>query len=259
MFSKFIKTSLSSVILFSGISVANLEVNAKTIDYKAEVLKLQPDVNAKTIEKEVKSIAKSEKKTKQEIYKQLYKELNNNAIAGKKEAATYKTNTSSKIQVRGGNNNTSSAHYIKLSDTKKFKVGQIYYTPSQTAKVDHGHVGMILNSRYIVESIPSSGVRKIKAVNRRVDNKGAVLKNVNVSAVKRKAAANWALTQVGKKYSNNFATNRKTSHYGAKNCSKLIWSAYKVKAKIDLDKDRGLGVYPRDIRDAKQTNKVMSL
>lgn len=76
-------------------------------------------------------------------------------------------------------------------------MGQIYYTPSQTAKVDHSHVGMILNSRYIVESILSSGFRKIKAVNRRVDNKGAVLKNVNVFAVKRKAATNWALARVG--------------------------------------------------------------
>lgn len=51
-------------------------------------------------------------------------------------------------------------------------------------------------------------------------------------------------------YSYNFATNRTTSCIGDKNCSKLVWCAFKEKAKIDIDKDGGLGVYPVDIRDS---------
>ncbi len=41
-----------------------------------------------------------------------------------------------------------------------------------------------------------------------------------------------------------------------KNCSKLLWSAFKLKAGIDMDKDKGLGVYPRDIRDSNYTKTI---
>ncbi|WP_269775391.1 hypothetical protein [Bacillus siamensis] len=69
----------------------------------------------------------------------------------------------------------------------------------------------------------------------------------------------WGYSRVGKDgYSYNFATNRKSSHYGDKNCSKLLWSAFKLKAGIDMDKDKdkGLGVYPRDIRDSNYTKTI---
>lgn len=70
-------------------------------------------------------------------------------------------------------------------------------------------------------------------------------------------AAWWAKDRVGKDgYSYNFVTNRSTDHYGDKNCSKLIWSAYQINGGLDLDKDGGLGVYPRDVRDAKQTTII---
>ena len=119
---------------------------------------------------------------------------------------------------------------------------------------------MIYNSQTIVESISSAGVRKISIKKKKVDNKGAVLKNVEISSSKRKAAAEWAYSRVGKDgYSTNFVTNRKTSYYGNKNCSKLVWSAYKLKAKIDLDDDGGTGVYPRDVRDAKETKFVANI
>jgi uncharacterized protein YycO len=49
------------------------------------------------------------------------------------------------------------------------------------------------------------------------------------------------------------------ANYRNKNCSKLVWSAYKLKAKINLDDDGGTGVYPRDVRDAKETKFVTNI
>ncbi|WP_211271156.1 hypothetical protein [Brochothrix thermosphacta] len=85
------------------------------------------------------------------------------------------------------------------------------------------------------------------------------MQDVKVSQKKCTAAANWANSQVGEKYSKNFATNRKTGKYGAKNCSKLVWSAYILKADIDIDKDKGAGVYPKDIRDSNYTHTYKTI
>lgn len=85
-----------------------------------------------------------------------------------------------------------------------------------------------------------------------------MVKSVNTTWQNKNDAAWRAKDRVGKDgYSYNFATNRNTTHYGAKNCSKLIWSAYKLNSGgLDLDKDGGAGVYPRDVHDAKQTSVV---
>ncbi len=44
-----------------------------------------------------------------------------------------------------------------------------------------------------------------------------------------------------------FYTYRLLEKCGEKNCSKLVWSAYMVKAGVDIDRNKGLGVYPNDI------------
>ncbi|GAA0556298.1 hypothetical protein GCM10010172_44020 [Paractinoplanes ferrugineus] len=45
-------------------------------------------------------------------------------------------------------------------------------------------------------------------------DKGAQETYLSTSQANRDAAANWALSHVGEKYSYNFATNRRTSCYG---------------------------------------------
>jgi uncharacterized protein YycO len=86
------------------------------------------------------------------------------------------------------------------------------------------------------------------------------VKSVNTSDKKREAAADWANSRVGKDgYSNNFATNRLTGHYGNKNYSKLVWSSFILKAALDVDKDKGAGVYPQDIRDSSLTKTVKTI
>lgn len=85
------------------------------------------------------------------------------------------------------------------------------------------------------------------------------MQQVKVSQTKRNSAASWAKSRKGDKYSYNFATNRFTAHYGAKNCSKHLWSAYKLKAKIDIDHNKGAGVYPKDIKNSGYTKTYRTI
>lgn len=154
------------------------------------------------------------------------------------------------VKVQGGG---STNYIIGPSES-----GDFFYTPASTAFVDHGHVGLYYSSNTIVESIFPTGVRSISA-NVKMVEKGAVVKSVSTTSTVKQNAANWAYTQIGQPYSLNFMNNRNTGHMGAKNCSKLIWSAYLLHGGLDLDVNKGFGVYPRDIRDAKQTRFIRQI
>jgi len=153
-------------------------------------------------------------------------------------------------KVQGGG----SANYIVGPSAS----GDFFYTPATTAFVNHGHVGLYYSSNTIVESVFPYGVRSISA-NVRMVEKGAVVKSVSTTSTVKRNAANWAYSQIGQPYSFNFMNNRNTGHMGAKNCSKLIWSAYLLYGGLDLDVNKGFGVYPRDIRDAKQTRFIRQI
>lgn len=239
--------SLSATMLFGqtgSVSASSSLTDASTV--LSEILKLQPDISKLELLQDVRAIAANTGQSEQSVLDQIYTELKNNDEKGKLEKAT-----TSDISAYGASGGTKSVG----SSTK----GNFYYTPSQTAYLDHGHVGLYYTSTTIVESVPSSGVRTISTTARKVDSTGAKVKSVTTSTTNRNNAANWAKTQVGQSYSYNFATNRQTGHTGAKNCSKLIWSAYKLNGSLDLDVDGGLGVYPRDVRDAKGTALVRNI
>ncbi|MDW0108892.1 hypothetical protein [Sporosarcina aquimarina] len=239
--------SLTTTMLFS--SAASVSANSSltsTTTGLNEISKLQPDISKQELLSDVRTIAANTGQSEQSILEQIYTELKNNEEQGKKEKAI-----SAEVTAYGGSGGTKSVG----ASTK----GNFYYTPSQTAYLDHGHVGMYYTSTTIVESVPSAGVRTISTTARKVDSSGAVVKSVTTSTANRNNAANWTNTQVGQSYSYNFATNRQTGHTGAKNCSKLIWSAYKLNGSLDLDVNGGLGVYPRDVRDAKSTALVRNI
>lgn len=126
--------------------------------------------------------------------------------------------------------------------------GDIFYETASTSGIAHGHVGIYYGTDSIVESV-TSGVRRIARITKQVGPGARILRVSNTSVTQKNNAAKWANTQVGQSYSYNFATNRSTSCTGAKNCSKLVWCAYKETMNIDLDRNGGLGVYPKDIRD----------
>ncbi|MER2263049.1 MAG: hypothetical protein ABS934_13640 [Psychrobacillus sp.] len=236
----FAALSLSAMLL---VSTSFTGASANSYSYLDEISSLQPDVSTEEMMASVQEIAKNTGETEEQILEQIYKELKTDQAQGLAEAKSNHTQGASGGTVSVGNS------------TK----GNFYYTPSQTAYLDHGHVGLYYTSTTIVESVPSTGVRTISTTARKVDSSGALVKSVSTTSTNRNNAANWAYTQVGQSYSYNFATNRSTGHNGAKNCSKLIWSAYKLNGNLDLDDDGGLGVYPRDVRDAPGTTLVRNI
>ncbi|KQL39493.1 hypothetical protein AN960_11135 [Bacillus sp. FJAT-25509] len=230
--------SASLVLTATPISYAN----TNDLPYVNEILEMQPNVTEKELLNDVKSITKKTGDKKEVILEQLFNELKQNEAQGLSE----------KRKARGASGGT-----VKVGTGVK---GQIYYTASETAYLNHGHVGMYYTAETVVESVPGKGVRTLNYLKRLVDKGDAQVRSVNTTTAKRNAAADWAYSRVGKDdYSYNFATNRKTDHYGKKNCAKLVWSAYKLKADLDLDKDKGSGVYPRDVRDAKDTTLVRKI
>ncbi|MRX71865.1 hypothetical protein GJU40_06720 [Bacillus lacus] len=235
---KAIAWSMAACIIAGSYSPA-LAADKNSKYYATEILAMQPQLTEDSLFEDAKSLAKEQKVKTADILEKMYLELSNDAKKAAEESSGFQA-----LGNEGGS-------IIIGSSTK----GHIYYTPSATAYLDHGHVGMYYTSSTIVESVPGDGVRTISASSRKVDSK-AVIKSVKTTTANRDAAANWARSEVGESYSYNFATNRSTSHYGAKNCSKLLWSAYKLKSGLDLDVDGGLGVYPRDVRDSKDTTLV---
>lgn len=205
---------------------------------KDEMLTIQPIVS---VDEPVLSTRMSEKKINGQMDKQ-----NQFSIEITKQLAEQFGKT---VKGEGG-----AANYIVGPSAS----GDFFYTPSSTAFVEHGHVGLYYSSNTIVESIFPIGVRSISA-NVKTVEKGAVVKSVSTTDAVKQNAANWAYTQIGQPYSLNFMNNRNTGHMGAKNCSKLIWSAYFLHGGLDLDVNKGFGVYPRDIRDAKQTRFIRQI
>lgn len=237
-------------LVATGILVISIQfpVQAATVSKHVDkILTLQPGVTLDELQKEVRELSLSTGMKEDEIYAKMYAEMENqNRLAAEEEKQLAEQYGAAKdAEIQGGEG--SALHIVGPSAQ-----GDFYYTPSATAYVNHGHVGLYYSNNTIVESIYPSGVRSISANVRKVD-KGAVVKSVNTTSTVKNNAANWAFGEIGQAYSLNFANNRNTGHTGAKNCSKLIWSAYLLKGNLDLDVDKGFGVYPRDVRDAAQT------
>ncbi|QTD40978.1 hypothetical protein [Sporosarcina sp. Te-1] len=229
------------------VSSAQFSAQASTVSYADQVVSMQPGVSAEELAKQVEDLIVSTGMSEAEIYEAMYNEMEKQNQMAEEEAKQLAEENaiSGDAEVQGGD---SGALYIVGPSAR----GDFYYTPSATAYINHGHVGLYYSSNVIVESIYPSGVRSISANVRKVD-KGAVVKSISTSSTNKQNATSWAYGEIGQPYSLNFANNRNTGHNGAKNCSKLIWSAFKLNGNLDLDVDKGLGVYPRDVRDASQT------
>jgi uncharacterized protein YycO len=210
--------------------------------YVNEIVHMQPGSTPQEVLQDAKYVAKLQHKDVEEVLQEIHKELAADVKKGQEEKSRH---------LQGGKG--------KKRWLVKSVKGNIFYSDSETGTINHGHVGIYYKEDLIVESMPKLGVRKLEAKQKEV-SPGAVIKSVNTSDKKRGAAADWAFSRIGKDgYSNNFATNRLTDHYGNKNCSKLVWSSFILKAGLDVDKDGGTGVYPRDIRDSSLTKIVKTI
>ncbi|MBD8499635.1 hypothetical protein [Paenibacillus arenosi] len=134
--------------------------------------------------------------------------------------------------------------------------GTFFYQPAATFGVPHGHIGIYYSTTQIVEAANSTlGIRKASVSGRKVEG-GSRIQTVNsTSTTQDSNAANWANGKVGGSYNNNFVSNRSCGG-SSFNCSQLVWCAFKQVVGIDIDKDGGWGVYPKDIRDSSLVNTI---
>lgn len=223
---KFIMGMLLSTILFT-----NFSVSAKTnLDVKDELLNLNPNMTSKELDQLVKEVAISNDQTEDMVLNQILNELK----------FQQKLTEEEKRQIE-----TRPMALYTLDSAKNY--GDIFYEPANYLWVQHGHVGIYWSRGTIVESVPDQ-VRALAVSNKTVETGSKIFTfSPSISLEQQDKASNWAYSRIGDPYSDNFLTNRETSHYGAKNCSKLVWSAYLLMTGIDIDSNGGWGVYPKDI------------
>ncbi|AYK68143.1 hypothetical protein D9C11_10850 [Bacillus subtilis subsp. subtilis] len=234
---------LVALTISGGLFISPVKA-VKATNYAEEIAALQPGTTPEEIMKSASQIAKQQHVKTDVILKQFYQEITADKAEGDRLAKE------SGMSIMGGSSGTK-----KLPTSAK---GNIYYTNSYTAYYNHGHVGMYSAADKIVESVPGDGVRQI-AYNARDVEDNSIVQTVSVTSSQKTAAADWAVSKVGDPYSFNFVNNRNTGHDGAKNCSKLLWSAFLLKAGIDIDSNGGLGVYPRDITSSSYTTTIMTI
>lgn len=139
--------------------------------------------------------------------------------------------------------------------------GDIFYYPSSTWSVNHGHVGIYRWRKVIVESANKKlGVRKISIYDRRVPAGETYLFWVGPGSNGTQSqyeywksvwqgSANYSNTKVGADYRDWWSANRTTS--APYNCSQLVWAAYRTQASLDLDANGGDYVFPANIVNKK--------
>lgn len=229
------KKFILSTILITTILFGGPVASANTIN-NTDLMKLMPGMTTEEVNETIKETANSLGKSEKEIANQMLSELKVQENLTNQE----KLKNTSKLTRSNGNG----TRYV-LEEAMYF--GDVFYEPASTFSVQHGHVGIYWTKDIIVESIPDVGVRRLDRKSKKVEKGSYIFTFPSLSVATQDKSSNWAYARIGESYSYNFATNRVTSHYGAKNCSKLVWSAYMVQANLDLDSDGGLGVYPKDI------------
>ncbi|MBA4538367.1 hypothetical protein H1Z61_14810 [Bacillus aquiflavi] len=205
-----------------------------------KILSIYQNVSKQEIMKEINQTSKALGISKGKVADQMYSELKEQQDLAAKEEPI-------RIASPGSGGTT-----VIDSSTK----GNIFYETAATALIEHGHVGMYYTADTLVESVPSYGVRSLNRSNKKVGEGARIMTVSNTTSTEKNSSANWAYNRIGESYSYNFATNRLTSCTGDKNCSKLVWCAWKNVTGLDLDSNGGLGVYPKDIRDHSRVTAI---
>lgn len=108
----------------------------------------------------------------------------------------------------------------------------------------HGFLWLYLSSTEVLRCDVNSGLTVSRVADVSVAHVSRLL-YVKQPRLRDKAVA-WARQQVGKRFSANIAVNKVPFAENAHGCTGLVWRAYRHFG-VDLDSDRGVGVYPVDI------------
>lgn len=227
---KLLITALTvSLFILGGI---NVSATTKT----EQILSSMPGVTAEELTQSIKDTSASLGMSEDEVIDQILSEMN----AAKDES----TNENPYGIMTLGTYTLDAAR----------NTGDMFFENSSTLFVNHGHVGIYHSRDTIIESWPGDGVRTMSRFNKQVNSGSKIFTLNGVSQNIKNNAAIWAMSQVGCNYSFNFANNRNTPLTGDKNCSKLVWAAYKSAGNLDIDTNGGIGVYPKDILNYSQSS-----
>ncbi|MCM0622742.1 hypothetical protein [Nocardioides bruguierae] len=147
-----------------------------------------------------------------------------------------------------GDSGESDTTYVTMEDGAYR--GDIFYYPSYSAGINHGHVGMFRWKGTVIEAANKKlGVRKIKTSDRKVPEGETYYYYIGSGSAKsferQEAAADWANGKDGSDYRPWYETENKF-FVAPFNCSQLIWAAY-GKQSIWLDSNGGDYVWPANI------------
>ncbi|MFV0372500.1 hypothetical protein [Microbacterium sp.] len=210
-----------------------------------ELVALNPGTTREGVEQLVRDVAAQTGSTPAAVADQMLAEARESVAASGSSSGRATSNDAVPSGSGGGGGTT----ILKNGERR----GDIFVSPSSTLFVNHGHTGIYYTTRTIVEA-PGLGKKSRSASASTLPvGRGAVKQYVKTSQTNRTAAATYAYTNLrGKAYNANFAFNK--DRHGAKmNCSQLVWAAYIIKTRLDLDGNGGLGVYPYNIKDSKYT------
>lgn len=136
--------------------------------------------------------------------------------------------------------------------------GDLFWTPSSTAGIEHGHAGIYYTTTSVVEAPGAGEVSRLVPASERYVAPGARKQEVAATTAQRDVAADHANgSMLGRDYNFIFFANK--TYDGPVNCSQLVWAAYRAATGIDLDGNGGWGVYPNDIRDSPLVSTYATL
>ena len=220
-------TASASILMWGGNASA-----ATTDDAFNELLAFNPGVSASDLAASMREAARETGQTYDQVVTQALAE------SRKHEPAGFAVGSSCN----------------KVSLTAGYLGGNVIYSPSSTAGIQHGHAGVYATATLIVEA-PAHGENSgTFPVKNRQYCSGLRKMTVDISVTDSKRVGEYAQGYLtGKPYNYNFSWN-KGGNIDSLNCSELVWKAFKREIDLDLDSDGGLGVYPKDIANSSHTH-----
>jgi uncharacterized protein YycO len=132
--------------------------------------------------------------------------------------------------------------------------GDVFYSPSSTGGVEHGHVGLYSSEERITEAPGTNKKSGTFDVARREYCVNVSKMHVDTSSANLGKVSGFAEDHLtGQTYDLKFAFN-KDDGIGWLNCSELVWKAFHHSVGLDLDGDGGTSVFPKDILDSSKTS-----
>lgn len=218
--------------------------NAAPPSTEEQLLQLNPGVTRSELQQAADAQRKGTGKSRDSYYAQVLKEARASAARANGGA----THGAGLIAHSSGG---SIKRTLNLGAARE--AGDLFVAPAATGFVKHGHTGIFSSKSTFVHA---PGLNKksgtVRAATFKV-SKNTFKMEVRTTSKKRKAAGKYAFDKLrSKAYNPNFAINRNPTGRDM-NCSQLVWAAYKQAAKIDIDFNKGQGVYPYDFVLSKLT------